>query len=114
MYVNQGSVSLVKGGGQAIYLEFVVIGQLMPVANPDPSINLETHVFQDNEALLYVPVYNKATGLYGDLTKILTHITLRGDANERFFSYGYSKEKKYLIVLYHEASFTKHFSLHCL
>ena len=42
LYVNQGSVSLVKGGGQAIYLEFVVIGQLMPVANPDPSINLET------------------------------------------------------------------------
>ena len=58
VYVNQGSVSLVKGGGQAIYLEFVVIGQLMPVANPDPSINLETHVFQNNEALLYVAVYN--------------------------------------------------------
>ena len=68
-YVNQESVSLVKGGGQAIYLEFVVIGQLMPVANPDPSINLETHVFQDNEALFYVPIYNKATGLYGGLTK---------------------------------------------
>ena len=82
VYVNQGSVSLVKGGGQAIYLEFVVIGQLMPVANPDPSINLETHVFQDNEALLYVPVYNKATGLYGSHTKKLARITLRGDANE--------------------------------
>ena len=27
-YVNQGSVSLVKGGGQAVYLEFVVCGQL--------------------------------------------------------------------------------------
>ena len=97
MYVNQGSVSLVKGGGQAIYLEFVVIGQLMPVANSDPSMNLETHVFQDNEALLYVPVYNKATGLYGSLTKKLPHITLRGDANERFFSYGYSKEKSTLL-----------------
>ena len=45
VYVNQGLVSLVKGGGQVIYLEFVVIGQLMPVANPDPSINLEAHVF---------------------------------------------------------------------
>ena len=69
VYVNQGTVSLVKGGGQAIYLEFVVNGQLMPVANPDPSINLETHVFKENEALLYVPTYNKATGLYGGLTK---------------------------------------------
>ena len=112
MYVNQGSVSLVKGGGQAIYLEFVVIGQLMPVANPDPSINLETHVFQDNEALLYVPVYNKATGLYGSLTKKSAHITLRGDANEIFLIWLF-KRKKYLIVLYHEASVTKHFSLYC-
>ena len=96
-YVNQESVSLVKGGGQAIYLEFVVIGQLMPVANPDPSINLETHVFKEDEALLYVPIYNKATGMYGGLTKKLAHITLRGDANERFFSYGYSKEKSTLL-----------------
>ena len=89
-YVNQGSVSLVKGGGPEIYLEFVVLGQLMPVANLDPSINLETHVFKENEAYLYIPVYNKATGLYGGLTKELAHITLRGDATERFYSYGYS------------------------
>ena len=75
-YVNQGSVSLVKGRGQAIYLEFVVIEQLMPVANRDPSINLKTHVFQDNEALLYVAIYNKVTGMYGGLTKKLAHITL--------------------------------------
>ena len=69
-YVNQASVSLVKSGGQAIYLEFVVCGQLMPVANPDPTINLETQVFRENEALLYVLIYNKATGLYGVLKKI--------------------------------------------
>ena len=97
VYVNQGSVSLVKVGGQALYLEFVVLGQLMPVANPDPSINLETHVFNKNEALLYVTVYNKATGLYSGLTKKLAHITLQGDANERFYSYGYSKEKSTLL-----------------
>ena len=61
VYVNQGSVLLVKGGVRAIYLQFVVIGQLTPVANPDPSINLETHVFKEDEALLYVPLYNKVT-----------------------------------------------------
>ena len=64
----------------------------MPVANPDPSINLEKHVFKENEALLYMPIYNKATKLYGSLTKKLAHITLRGDDNSRFHSYGYSKE----------------------
>ena len=92
-YVNQGTVWLVKDGEKAIYLEFVVIGQVMPVANADPSINLETHVFKDNEVLLYVPVYNKATGLYGGLKKKLGQITLRGDDQERFFPYGYSKKK---------------------
>ena len=97
VYINQGSVLLVKGSGQAIYLEFVVCGQLMPVDNPDPTINLETHVFKENEALLYVPIYNKATGLYGGLTKRLAHITLRGDDSERFYSYGYSKEKSTLL-----------------
>ena len=120
VYVNQGSVSLVKGGGQAIYLEFVVIGQLMPVANPDPSINLETHVFKEDEALLYVPIYNKATGMYGGLTKKLAHITLRRDANERFFSYGYSKEKSTLLYctmkhplpnIFHCTAFKKHLFL---
>ena len=98
VYVNQVSVLLVRDGGQAIYLEFVVCQQLMPVANPDPSINLETYVFQDNETLLYVPVYNKVTGLYGGLRKKLAHITLRGDPSERFFSYRYCKEKS--TVLY--------------
>ena len=53
----------------------------MPVANPDPSINLETHVFKENEVLLYVPIYNKAAGLYGGLTKKLAHITLREDGS---------------------------------
>ena len=97
LYINQGSVSFIKGGGQAIYLEFVVCVQLMPVGNPDPTINLETHVFKENKALLYVPIYNKATGLYGGLTKKLAHITLRGDDSERFYSYGYSKEKSILL-----------------
>ena len=116
VYVNQGSVSLVKGGGQAIYLEFVVIGQLMPVANPDPSINLKTHVFKEDEALLYVPIYNKATWMYGGLTKKLAHITLRGDPNKKFFSYGYSKEKSTLLYctmkhplpnIFHRTAFKK-------
>ena len=118
VYINQGSVSLVKGGGQAIYLELVVCGQLMPVAIPDPTINLETHVFKKNEALLYVPIYNKATGLYGGLTKMLAHITLRGDESERFYSYGYSKEKSTLLYctmkhplqnIFHCTAFKKHY-----
>ena len=92
-YINQGQVLLVKGSEQAIYLEFIVCGQIMPIGNPDPSINFDTHVFKENEVLIYVPVYNKSTGLYGGLKKMLGHVTLRGDDGERHYSYGFSKEK---------------------
>ena len=92
-YVNQGKVLLLKGGEKAIYLEFVVMRQVMAVANADPSINLETHVFKDHEVLLYVPLYNKAIGLYGGLKKKLGQITLRGDDQERFFLMGTQKKK---------------------
>ena len=112
VYLNQDLVLLVKGGGQAIYL------QLIPIANPDLSINLEKHVLKENETLFYVPVYNKATGLYGRLTKKLAHITLRGDDSEHFHSYGYSKEKKTLLYctmkpnplpnIFHCTAFKKH------
>ena len=73
----------------------------MPVANADPSINLEIHVFKENEVLLYVPVYNKATGLYGGLKKKLGQITLTGDdRGERLFSYRYSNEKSSVLYCY--------------
>ena len=66
---------------------------------------------------MYVPVYNKATGLCGGLKKKLGQITLRGDDREHCFSYGYSKEKSSVLYCYmkpplpnifHCAAFEKH------
>ena len=116
-YINQGQVSLVKGGEQAIYLQFNICGQIMPIANPDPSINLDTHRFEENQVLIYVPVYNKSTGLYGGLKKMLGHKTLRGDEGKRYFSYEYSKEKSNVLYcsvkdhlpnIFHCTAFKKH------
>ena len=95
-YVNQGSVSQVKDG-EAIYLEYVILGQIMSVANPDPSIDFDNYQFKENECLLYVPLYNKETGLFRGLGKRLGYITLRGDKNETFFSYGYDSEKSKML-----------------
>ena len=80
-----------------MYLEFVVLGQIIPAANIDPAINLDTHAHKENEVLIYTPVYNKSTALYGRFTKKLGYITLRGDERERFYSYGYDKEKSPLL-----------------
>ena len=46
-YVNQGNISPVKGE-QAIYLEFVILGQIFPFANPDPKIDLDNYDFNEN------------------------------------------------------------------
>ena len=59
--MNQGSISPIKGE-QAIYLEFVIIGQILPFANPDPKIDLDHYDFKDNEVLLLVLSYNTETG----------------------------------------------------
>ena len=99
-YDHQGTFSLIKGGDKTLYLEFVVLGQLIPAANLDPGINLDTYVYNENKVLMYPPVYNKSRGMYGGLTKRLGYITLRGDSKERFYTYGYSKEKSTLLYCY--------------
>ena len=97
IYVNQTHVSLVKGGEKAIYCDFIILAQIMPLANIDPAINLDTYVTKDDEVVIYTPMYNTITGLYHGLTKKLGLITLRGNTKERFYSYGYSKEKSSLL-----------------
>ena len=69
----------------------------MLVADVDPSINLDTYVLKENEVIMYCPVYNKSTGLYGGLTKKLGYITLQRDDREKLYSYGYNKEKSSLL-----------------
>ena len=57
----------------------------MPLANIDPLINLDTYKPKDHEVVIYVRMCNTVTGLYHGVSKKLGLITLRGDAQERFF-----------------------------
>ena len=93
VYLNQGQLSIVKGGEKAIYLDFIVLGQIVPAGNADSSINLDTYVCKDNKVIVYCPVYNKSTGVYGALTKKLGYITLRWNLNERFFRTAIKKRR---------------------
>ena len=97
-----------------MYLDFVILAQILPVANPPPEINLGTYKFQENEVLIYTPLYNTENGLYRGLTKKLGYITLRDDANETFFSYGFDKERSKVFILCKQATIAKHISMHCL
>ena len=53
-YVNQARVSLVKGREKAIYCDYVILAQIMPLANIDPLINPNTYEPKDNEVVIYV------------------------------------------------------------
>ena len=112
-YVNQAYVSFVKGRDKAIYCDFIILAQIMPLANIDRLINLDKYEPKDNEVVVYAPMYNTVTGLYYGLTKKLGLITLRGDPQERFFSYGYSKEKSALLYCSMKAPLPNVFSSTC-
>ena len=85
-YINQVRATVVKGGEKALCCDFIILAQIMPLANIDPLINLDTYEPKDNEVVIYVPMYNTETGIYYGLRKKLGLITLRDDAQERFFS----------------------------
>ena len=89
VYINNGSVTPVKGV-HAIYLEYVISAQILPVANPPRDMDLDNHRYLDNEVLIFTPLYNTENGLYRGLKKRLGNIILRGDLNETFFSYGFN------------------------
>ena len=69
----------------------------MPNANPVPSIDLDRHVFEENEVLIYVQCPTNRLVFMEVLKKMLGHITLGGDDGERYYSYGFSKEKSTLL-----------------
>ena len=70
VYINNGSILSVKSV-HAMYLEFVILAQILPMANPPPGIDLDKHDYKDHEVLIYTPLYSTENGLYRGLTKKL-------------------------------------------
>ena len=62
------------------------------MANLPPDIDLDKHNYKDNEVFIFTPRYNAQNGLCRGLTKKLGYITLRGDASESFYRYGFNKQ----------------------
>ena len=70
VYINNGSILAVKSV-HPMYLEFVILAQILPMANPPPCIDLDKHDYKDHEILIYTPLYSTENGLYRGLTKKL-------------------------------------------
>ena len=95
VYVNQGTVSTVKGGDQTIYLVNIVLGQVISLANSPPDI--EDYICQENEAKMLVPLYDVNTGDFKGVEKRLGLIVVCEDLEEYFLSYGFDKVKSKLL-----------------
>ena len=81
MFCNQGATSVLKAGDYAVYLDYVIIAQIIPASNCPP--DLDNYVFKENEVLIYVPLYNTETGHFRGIKKWLEFII--GEILMKFF-----------------------------
>ena len=95
LYANQGVITNLKAGERAIYLDYVALAQILPVSVCPP--NIGSYEFQQNEVLLLIPLYNTENGYFKGLKKWLGYITIRGDPDEQFYSYGFDEEKSRIL-----------------
>ena len=83
VYCNQGTISTLKTEDHAIYLAYVILGQVIP-ANNSPA-DLDNYVLEENEVRLHVPLYNTESGL--------AFIMAQETQMRFFFSYRYDEER---------------------
>ena len=66
MHCNQGTISTLKAGHYAIYIDYVITGQLI-LANNCP--DLDNYRLKENEVILYVSLYNTENGYFRGVKK---------------------------------------------
>ena len=71
VYCNQGTISNLKSGDYAIYLDYVTLRQLI-LANNFP--DLENYKLKENEVMLHVPLHNTKNGYFRGVKKWLAYI----------------------------------------
>ena len=115
IYTNQGSISTINCEEHAIYLDYVILGEL--ICSKTMSEDFENYECKENEVKLCVPLYNIETREFRDLQKWFAYIMVRGDEDEMFLSYDFDKDKfnvlyssykQILLNIFQRTSFKKH------
>ena len=116
LYANQGVLINLKAGERAIYLDYVILTQILPAIFCPPDI--DNYEFEDDEVLLLVSLYNTENGYFKGLREWLGYITICGDPGEQFYSYGYDEQKSKVLyasmkqplpIMSQGTAFKKHF-----
>ena len=111
-------MSKMKATDHAFYIDYVVLGQLIPALNCPRDI--DTYVCEKNEVELFMPLYDTANGNFCGIRKWLAFIMVRGDDDKIFFSCGYDEDKSSVLFSSHKqalpsifqgTSFKKHNSM---
>ena len=115
IYANQGSILTLKASDYAIYLDYIILGQLICAKHLPEDFN--NYKCKPDEVKLYVPLYNVATGEFKGIQNWLAYIMVRGDKDETFLSYGYDEDKSNILYstfkqmlpnIFQGTSFKKH------
>ena len=115
LYSNQGVISNLKAGDHAIYLDYIILAQILPASVCPP--NIDNYEFAENELLLLVPLCNTKNGCFRGLKKWLGFITIFGDPDEQYYSYGFDEERSKVLCasmkqpstnIFQGAAFKKH------
>ena len=74
LYCNQRTISTLKAGDDAIYLDYVILGQ-----------SILANKLKENEVMFYVPLYNTENGYFRDVKKWLAYIMVQGGFGRNVF-----------------------------
>ena len=93
-YVNQGYQSY-KGNKKVYYNDVYIIAQIMPLAMQPKDI--ENYQLKDDEVKILRARYDPISGEFLGIEYCVGSITVRNDADEQFFDYGYNKDNSKLL-----------------
>ena len=93
IYINQVYQSY-KDNNKVYYVDYYLLGQVNQCLKPPE--DLKYYECQPNKIKIYRPKYDVVIVEFLGLYETLGYLTVRGDNQECFFDYGYSKDNKVL------------------
>ena len=106
-YINQSYQSF-KDEKKVYYADYFILGQVDQCLNPPE--NLKEYQLKENEAIINHPRYDPVTGQCSRLYETLGYLMVRGDSDEYFLEYVYSKQNSKILHSYHRKRMPNSFS----
>ena len=112
--VTRETAWTLKAGDYAIYLDYVISGQLILANNCS---DLDNYKLKENKVMLYVLLHNTENRYFRGVKKWLAYIMVRGDSDEIFFLYCHEKERSQIMYssfkhpipnIFQDTAFKKH------